>query len=64
MPQFLDAFALFASMMQRYEIFMIYARKRAIIFRKIVRSEVFKYSSIQVGQEGFGFLHFPVLYIL
>ena len=34
MPQFSDAFVLFASMMQMYEIFMIYARKTAIIFQK------------------------------
>ena len=34
MPQILDAFVLFASMMQRYEIFTTYARKWAIIFLK------------------------------
>jgi hypothetical protein len=34
MPQFSDAFVLFASMMQRYEIFMNCARKTAIIFQK------------------------------
>ena len=48
MPQFSDAFVLFASMMQMCEIFMIYARKTSHL-------EIFKYSSIQVGQEGFSF---------
>ena len=54
MPQILDAFVLFASMMQRYEIFTTYARKGAIIFEgKTKYPEIFKYSSIQLGQEGF-----------
>ena len=44
MPQFLDAFVLFASMMQMYEIFIL-----------PLTSKIFKYSSIQVGQEGFLF---------
>jgi len=43
MPHFLDAFVCFASMMQRYEIFVNYARKKAIIFRKNS-----KYSNIQI----------------
>ena len=43
MPQFSDAFVLFASMMQRYEIFMIYARKTAIIFQKSYLSPLTSY---------------------
>jgi len=34
LPQFLDAFVLFASMMQRYKFFLNCARKTAIIFQK------------------------------
>ena len=54
MPQFLDAFVLFASMMQRYKFFTTYARKGAIIFEgKTKYPEIFKYSYIQVGHEVF-----------
>ena len=54
MPQFLVAFVCFATMLQRYKFFTTYARKGAIIFEgKTKYPEIFKYSSIQVGQEGF-----------
>ena len=62
MPQFLDAFVLFCIDDAKVRNFHDICKKKSNYFRKIFRSEVFKYSSIQVGQEGFGFLHFFLYY--
>ena len=44
MPQILMLFVSFASLMQRYEFFLIYARKSAFIFQKNASYKVITYS--------------------